>query len=107
MSIPPTTPFTEAVRVRTLSCMRSSLASPLIACYLSLVRAPPHTVLLDMALLATRPTDGCLLLVWWCFAFALVWAVLGVRGGGGGCGSTGGWFITTLKAISRVGDWQG
>src|SRR5216684_994568 len=105
MSVPPSTPFTEAVSIGTFSYMRSSTTGSLITCYSSLVRAPPHTILLDMALLATRPTNGCLLLVWWCFAFALVWAVFGARRGGGGCGCAGWWFITTSKAIGRIRDW--
>src|SRR5216684_4288963 len=77
MSIPPTTPFTEAVSIGAFPCMRSPVTGSLITCYLPLVSAPPDTILLDMAFLATCPTDGCFLLVWGSLAFALVWAGLG------------------------------
>src|SRR6266849_4934709 len=91
MSIPPTTPFTEAVSIGAFPCMRSSATGSLITCYLPLVSAPPHAILLDMAFLATCPTDGCFLLVWWCLAFALVRAILGSGRGSGGCRCAGWW----------------
>src|SRR5713101_2314533 len=83
MSVPPTTSFTEAVSIGAFPCMRSSSAGSFITCYLPLVSTPPHTILLDMAFLTTRPTDRCFLLVWGSLAFALVWVVLGVGQGGG------------------------
>src|SRR5713101_399753 len=77
MSIPPTTPFTEAVSIGAFPCMRSPVTGSLITCYLPLVSAPPDTILLDMAFLTACPADWCFLLVRWRLTFALVWAVLG------------------------------
>ena len=78
MSIPPFTSFTKPVSIGAFPHMGAPSASPFIASYSSLVSAPPYTILLDMALLATCPTDRCFLLVWRGFALAFVRVILGV-----------------------------
>src|SRR5713101_5078048 len=63
MSIPPVTPFAEMMSIGAFPCMGTSVTGPFITSYLPVVSAPPHTVLLDVALLTTHPADRCLLLV--------------------------------------------
>src|SRR5713101_6045526 len=107
MSIPPFAPLTELVCIWTFPCMGALLTWSLIPCYLCLVSAPPHTVLLDMALLTTCPAYRCLLLIQGSLAFALVGATLGSGGCGGGGGGVGRWFISASKVGGRVRDGEG
>ena len=104
MSVPLTTSLAELMSVGAIPYMRTSPAGSFVSCYFLLVHTPPNTIFLDVALFPTCPTNRGFLFIRGSLAFTLVGAILGMRCGGGGSRSVGGWFIPTSEVGGRVRD---